>query len=261
MRRELGRIATLLLLRATTVRGPTEKFDCASYPLPIQVLKATGANSYSTMQLDIAAQDYTEVFSWSNDDTATAPSDMMNAMGYNVMDDIAYGLFRPASSTDAYLCRFSHVPDSQDCLCNTGFWAYTATITTDGTYYFSNGGTSIYKIPNTHDIVSPPSPASISTLPSCTTYGMSGQLTSSRGTDPSTIDVTAWGLSAEDMKTAYDLPTSCSVSTCYMSVWTYDSGNDGAATSQLDQTRSHVQSTRSSTPGPACCKPRMLLIA
>ena len=108
----------------------TVAWDCDTYPLPIQIIKGDSDSSYRTMQLNIAAQTFQQVWLWDSSST-TAPSAVMNAMAYNVNDGIAYGLFSPSTSGGSYyLCRFSHVANSQDCLCHTGtFFGWSATIT------------------------------------------------------------------------------------------------------------------------------------
>ena len=217
----------LLLLAAAFpgAAGAVAAWDCANYPLPVQILKGTSDTNYRTMQLNLLAGDFQEMWQWTTNNNLQ-PTVQMNAQGYNVNDGIVYGLFSTSSSTNpsaapTYLCRFSHVQNSAECLCQAPAWGFTATITRDGTFYFAQqGGTVTYKLANVHNIAYPTgSPVDVTTLSSC---GMTTVLTG-RGTG-GPIDVSSSGLTASDMQTAYGLPTSCS--SCYMStgIWTVDGG-------------------------------------
>lgn len=143
------------------------------------------------------------------------------------VDGIAYGIFSPESSTSytsaAYLCRFSDTQNSANCLCQALYWGFTATITTDGTYYLAReGGVRIAKVTNVHSIADPPSsPADYSTLSSC---GMTELLPGGRGTGGA-VDVSGWGLTTADMEAAYGGYTSTCTSKCYMQVWTKSGSN------------------------------------
>ena len=111
----------LLLLGATLpgAAGQVAAWDCTTYPLPVQILKATGESDYKTMQLNLAAGTYEEMWRWTSN-TNSHPTASMNAQAYNVNDGIVYGLFSTSSSGAAtqtsYLCRFSHVQNSMVCL-------------------------------------------------------------------------------------------------------------------------------------------------
>ena len=134
------------------------------------------------------------------------------------------------------------------CICNS---THRAPLTraalpalADGTYYLCTGGTTIKKLANTHSMPSPPSPAPTSSLPSC---GMT-TIINGKSTSPITLDVSAWGLNAAAMNTAYGLTTSCATSECYMNVWTYNSGTDSAATRLEHSPSPHAQPVTRCTP-------------
>ena len=194
-------------------------WDCTAYPYPIQILQGTGSDTiYRTTQLNIGAGTFQEMWQWTVS-SASSPNNYINSLGYNVNDGLAYGLFAPGSwNSPAYLCRFSHEANSQACLCElgatmTGLW-WSATITTDGTYYLMASGGRIHKLPNTQSIAFPPSsPAPTSSLSSCGMTEAMGPISMSA------IDVSNSGLSTTDMYLAYEVSSTCTTD-CYMQVWT-----------------------------------------
>ena len=193
----------------------------------MQIIKGSSDTNYRTMQLELNAGDFTEMWQWTTD-TAAHPTTQLNAQAYNVNDGIAYGLFSTSSSqtwnvAPGYLCRFSHVANSAVCLCETPYWGYTATITRDGSYYLARqGGVRVHRLAAVHNVAYPTgSPVDVSTLSSC---GMTEVMTG-RGVGGS-IDVSNSGLSASDMETAYGGLSSDCTSNCYMtsSTWTKNGG-------------------------------------
>jgi hypothetical protein len=178
------------------------------------------------MQLNIVAGEFEEIWQWT-ENTASNPSGNINAIAYNVIDGIAYGLFSDTyPAGEAYLCRFSHVQNSTACLCKLPHWGFTAAITRDGTYYLAKGGgEQIHKLESVHSIANPPSsPAPVSSLSTCTNFQKVQQ---GRGTGGA-VNIENWGLSLADMDTAYGIDhSSCTEPECtrsYMNVWT-ESGN------------------------------------
>ena len=184
------------------------------------------------MQLNLQSGNFTEMWQWTLN-TNEHPTTDMNAMAYNVVDGIAYGIFKPTTSTayttPSYLCRFSHVQNSAVCLCQAMYWGFTATITRDGTFYLARtGGARIAKLANVATIPFPSgSPLPYSSLSSC---GMTEVLPGGRGTGGS-IDVSSSGLTTADMDAAYNLTDSTGCTSCYLtnSVWT-KSGSSAMST-------------------------------
>ena len=74
-------------------------------------MKPSGGTSYKMMQLDFAANSFSEMWTFGTQ-TASTPNSWMNSHAFNVNDGIAYGMF--SDGTNYALCRFSHIPDSQD---------------------------------------------------------------------------------------------------------------------------------------------------
>lgn len=175
----------------------------------MQILKSTSATHYRTMQLNIAARTFQEMWKWSNN-TASHPTAELNAQGYNVNDGMAYGLFSDSSpASNAYFCRFSHVQNSAVCLCKAEFWGYTATITRDGTFYLAKrGGEEIHKLESVHSIPSPSSSPAVSTLPMCGFV----KVQQGRGTGGA-VDISSWGLTLSDMDALYGIESSCTAYT------------------------------------------------
>ena len=95
------------------------------------------------------------------------PSSWMNGAAYNPVDGIAYAQFRYSSGNPRVLCRFSHLSASQECFCETGNTGlYSATISSDGHYYLTNGGVAIQKLANVASVTAtnPLSTCSMSTI-------------------------------------------------------------------------------------------------
>jgi hypothetical protein len=169
------------------------------------------------MQLDIAGNDFVEMWQWTVD-TAAHPTAYMNSQAYNVNDGLAYGIFSPTADNtgDSYLCRFSHVQNSAICLCKSEVTQTNgATITPDGTYYLAKqGGLQIWTLANTQGIAYPAgSPADVSTLGDC---GMT-KVQQGRGTG-GPVDVSGSGLTTSSMDANYDITDGSTGS--YMTVWT-----------------------------------------
>lgn len=113
--------AFLLLAHLHRAAGQTvAAWDCATYPYPVQILKGTSDSNYRTMQLNLGAGNFEEMWKWTVN-TNAHPTGSLNSQAYNVNDGIAYGLFSPSTSgawnQASYLCRFSHVQNSMVCLC------------------------------------------------------------------------------------------------------------------------------------------------
>ena len=198
---------------------PVLAWDCTTYPLPVQIILGSSDTYYRTMQLDIEAKNFVEIWQWTIN-TDEHPTTSMNAQAYSVNDGLAYGIFSPDLYGESYLCRFSHVQNSAVCLCrSTAGWGFTATITRDDTYYLGiEGGKQIWKVPSVSSIAYPPSGTVYSALGDCTAMS---QVQQGRGTG-GPVDVSNAGLSESYMESAYGIASSCG--SCYMKVW----GSDGS---------------------------------
>ena len=226
--RQLGALLLVLLSQTTTSQlvWPVAPWDCTRYPFPIQIMKGDDDDNYRTMQLNLGSGDFEEIWQWPAN-TAQLPTARLNAQGYNINDNIAYGLFSTDPSSDpGYFCRFSDVRSSTECLCEargpvsddfpqgeTPYWGNAATITRNGTYYLGHaGGEQIHKLPAVHSLTSPGDSLEYQTTDCNMTQVLQG-----RGSG--TINVESWNLTAADMYDAYGLPNNCK-GQCYMAVWT-----------------------------------------
>ena len=226
-------VALLLAAALPGALGTVAQWDCTTHPYPVQVLKETGDSQYKTMQLNLIEKRFTEMWPWTVN-TAQQPTKSLNAQAYNINDGIAYGIFSPddadtSSSIDSYLCRFDHVQDSVECLCKAPQWGYSATITSDGAYYFTTfGGASTFRLPAVHNIAYPTgSPADVNTLSDCGFTAVAGSGLSTGGA----IDVSSSGLTVAMMEAAYGGVSSDCTTNCYMStqgyggIWTKSGSN------------------------------------
>ena len=183
------------------------------------------------MQLNIAAGDFEEMWQWTKN-TASHPIDEINALAYNVIDDIVYGMFSPQYPTPStgYLCRFSHVQDSAVCLCEVNtptdngnpatVWGNAGTITKDGTYYLGReGGTYLLSLENVAALPSPPPSTPVTDLGNCNMV----QIQRGRG---ASITITNWALSVSDLDVLYGIdPADSSATRSYRNgVWTGGGG-------------------------------------
>ena len=226
--RQLGALLLVLLCQTATSQlvWPVAPWDCTRYPFPIQIMKGDDDDNYRTMQLNLGSGDFEEIWQWPAN-TAQLPTARLNAQGYNINDNIAYGLFSTDPSSDpGYFCRFSDVRSSTECLCEargpvsddfpqgeTPYWGNAATITRNGTYYLGHaGGEQIHKLPAVHSLTSPGDSLEYQTTDCNMTQVLQG-----RGSG--TINVESWNLTAADMYDAYGLPNNCK-GQCYMAVWT-----------------------------------------
>ena len=216
----------LLLAAALPGALGVQQWDCANHPYPVQILKEFGTTQYKTMSLNLIEKTFEQMWTWTQN-TASQPTQDMNAMAYNVADGIAYGIFSPDLNTDSYLCRFDHTQNSAECLCKAPGWGNAATITSNGDYYYTNGGPVKYVLQQVQNIPSPASsPADVSTLAPC---GMTN-LNSGMGTGGA-IDVSSAGLTVSMMEAAYGGLSSDCTSSCYMAnqgnghIWTKSGGN------------------------------------
>ena len=145
------------------------------------------------------------------------PNKWMNGAAYNPVDGIAYADFQYSSGNPRVLCRFSHLSNSQECFCKAGNTEYySATITSDGHYYLSNGGSRIYKLANVASVVatSPLSDCAFETI-------LNSKAVNGR------VDTTAWGITAAVATELWGYgPTGGDNTGKYRQRWDYDAAQD-----------------------------------
>ena len=249
-------------------------WDCNNFPHPVQILRASSDMFYRTMQLNIAAGRYEEMWQWTEQRSEEQPTRTMNAQAYNVNDGIAYGLFSPNRSTArgaSYLCRFSHENASHEnasaCLCSEPSSGGDRDGDTIGSGDAGSGDVGSGDISSgdvgsgdrqSHEWISGaitrdgtyylmsydgrikklPSTHLIAYPPSSpapySSLGDCGMLQILSGKSISPVDVSRSGLRTVDMEAAYDDASSCT-SQCYMEVWS-------KSASRMTSWRPHDQS-------------------
>ena len=169
----------------------------------MQMLKRAGDSEFRLVELDILGNAYNTLYSF-----VTEPNHDMNGAAFNPVDGIAYAQFQYTSQAQRVLCRFSHLPSSQQCFCTTGTTQLnSATFTSDGHYYLSASGDRFQKLAFAAGV------AASSPLSAC---AMTTILSSK---SISSLDTTAWGLSAAEATNLWGFSP-------VGSQWAYDDARD-----------------------------------
>lgn len=140
---------------------PVGAFDCISHPFPMQSVLNEQTGNYELKELSLQTGFYTSLYEFGDPPNLAEQADTMwyriNAVSFNIANQIAYGKFSDSTNTD-YLCRFSATPSAQpmQCVCtlqpagsggNVDGGLIAGAIHSD-TYYVSKGGRNIFAVPS-----------------------------------------------------------------------------------------------------------------